>query len=271
MRETVTREGHQIFIDALTRFAERAGDPRMSRDQPTSSAAPLGLRFGGATAWAARRWRRRWPPPGCRRRRAPTAAEVDVVVVAEALKPEDRAMLERRSDACGAEQGGPGRFRRGRADGRAPTAGPPGSSALTGVPTVPMVGLLAVAALDDDLVAALRMLVRRARRPDVHRRIRWRPGTACRTSVRNGCWTRSTCSASPTASSRCSRAPRPPRCLRCCARLSGSTACWHGWPRSARRRGTGGCARRWPIACDGGDRRRQAWPSSWPTTTPCSP
>ena len=39
-----------------------------------------------------------------------------------------------------------------------PTAAPPKYQALTGAPTVPMVGLLAVATLDDELIAALRVL-----------------------------------------------------------------------------------------------------------------
>jgi hypothetical protein len=85
------------------------------------------------------------------------AADVDVVVVAEALKPEDRAMLGSgssllvltKADLAGFGAGGPIAV----ADRRAAVI-----QAQTGVPTVAMVGLLAVAVLDDDLVAALRTL-----------------------------------------------------------------------------------------------------------------
>ncbi len=84
-------------------------------------------------------------------------ADVDVVVVAEALKPEDRAMLEagpalvvlNKADLAGFGAGGPIAV----ADRRAAEY-----RALTGVPTVPMVGLLAAATLDDELIAALRVL-----------------------------------------------------------------------------------------------------------------
>jgi hypothetical protein len=85
-------------------------------------------------------------------------ADVDVVVVAEAPKPEDRAMMAadkpvlcvlNKADLVGLGTAGPvavahrlaARCRR-----------------LTGVPTIPLVGLLATAALDDELVGALRLL-----------------------------------------------------------------------------------------------------------------
>ncbi|OBB09441.1 hypothetical protein A5662_08615 [Mycobacteriaceae bacterium 1482268.1] len=85
------------------------------------------------------------------------AADVDVVVVAEALKPEDRAMIEARptllvlnkADLAGFGAGGPLAV----ADRRAAEL-----QALTGAPTVSMVGLLACASLDDELVEALRAL-----------------------------------------------------------------------------------------------------------------
>ncbi|MCT7658899.1 hypothetical protein [Mycobacterium deserti] len=87
------------------------------------------------------------------------AADIDVVVIAEALKPEDRALIGKdrptvlmlnKADLTGFGRGGPlASAHRLAAECRA----------LTGVPTVPMVGLLAVAELDDELVAALRTLV----------------------------------------------------------------------------------------------------------------
>jgi hypothetical protein len=87
------------------------------------------------------------------------AADLDVVVLAEALKPEDHALVGpdrptvlvlNKADLTGFGGGGPlAAAHRLAAQYRA----------LTGVPTVPMVGLLAVAELDQELVAALRTLV----------------------------------------------------------------------------------------------------------------
>jgi hypothetical protein len=87
-------------------------------------------------------------------------ADVRVVVIAETLKPEDLAMLGafdgpiltvlNKADLGGLTNGGPlALAHRRAADFRA----------LTGVPTVPMVALLAIAELDDELIGALRTLV----------------------------------------------------------------------------------------------------------------
>jgi hypothetical protein len=88
------------------------------------------------------------------------AADVQVVVIAETLKPEDRAMLRvdpptlmvlNKADLTGFVAGGPlALAHRRAADYRA----------LTGVPTVPMVALLATADLDGELISALHTLVR---------------------------------------------------------------------------------------------------------------
>jgi hypothetical protein len=88
------------------------------------------------------------------------AADVQVVVIAETLKPEDRAMLRadpptlmvlNKADLTGFVGGGPlALAHRRAADYRA----------LTGVPTVPMVALLATADLDGELISALHTLVR---------------------------------------------------------------------------------------------------------------
>ena len=87
------------------------------------------------------------------------AADVQVVVIAEAVKPEDRALLAddkpsvavlNKADLTGLGGGGPlARAHRRAADCRA----------LTGVPTVPMIALLGIAELDDELMWALRVLV----------------------------------------------------------------------------------------------------------------
>jgi hypothetical protein len=87
-------------------------------------------------------------------------ADVHVVVIAETLKDEDRAMLAafdgptltvlNKADLNGFGAGGPlALAHRRAADCRT----------LTGVPTVPMVALLATAELDDELIDALRTLV----------------------------------------------------------------------------------------------------------------
>jgi hypothetical protein len=88
-----------------------------------------------------------------------TAADLRVVVIAEALKPEDRAMLRadrptvtvlNKADLTGFGAGGPLTLAHRRAAAY---------RALTGVPTVPMVALLAAAELDGELLAALHALV----------------------------------------------------------------------------------------------------------------
>jgi hypothetical protein len=86
-------------------------------------------------------------------------ADIDVVVLAEAVKPEDRALVTatrpavfvlNKADLTGSGPGGPlALAHRRAADCRA----------LTGIATVPMVGLLATARLDDELVSALAALV----------------------------------------------------------------------------------------------------------------
>lgn len=74
-------------------------------------------------------------------------AEVTVLVVAEAVKPEDTALLVDDTPTLAvlnkADLGG---------------VDAAGARAVTGVPTVPMIGLLATAELDDELLAALRLL-----------------------------------------------------------------------------------------------------------------
>lgn len=88
------------------------------------------------------------------------AADLRVVVIAEALKPEDQAMLHadrptvavlNKADLTGFGAGGPLTLAHRRAAEY---------RALTGVPTVPMVALLATADLDGELISALHTLVR---------------------------------------------------------------------------------------------------------------
>jgi hypothetical protein len=150
--------GHQIFVDALTRFAEQSHDPRLlpiirriaaplriavlGRDGVGRGAVAAGLAASGVMVTA-----------------DTMAADIQVVVIAEAVKPEDRAVLAdhkpsvtvlNKADLTGLGGGGPlARAHRRAADCRA----------LTGVPTVPMIALLAIAELDDELMWALRVLV----------------------------------------------------------------------------------------------------------------
>jgi hypothetical protein len=154
-----TTEGHQIFVDALTRFAEQSRNPRLTpiiqRIGAPLRVAVLGRDgVGRGTVGAALR------RAGVTQASDATACDVHVLVIAEALKPEDRAALAgadrpavtvlNKADLTGLGDGGPlTRAHRRAADCRA----------LTGVPTVPMVALLAVADLDDELMSALRVLV----------------------------------------------------------------------------------------------------------------
>src|SRR5690606_5545549 len=89
-----------------------------------------------------------------------SSADVDVVVIAEALKPEDTTLIGasqrptvvvlNKADLAGFGAGGPLPIAQRRAARY---------RALTGVPTVPMVGLLAAVSLDDEMVGALAALV----------------------------------------------------------------------------------------------------------------
>lgn len=151
-------EGRQIFVDALKRFADCSLDPRLSPivarvDSPLRVAVWGRNGVGRATVAAA------LAASGV----AVTAdaADVHVVVIAEALKPEDHARLAtlagrpvvtvlNKADLTGLGDGGPlPRAHRLAA----------GYRALTGVPTVPMVALLATAEVDGELMWALRVLV----------------------------------------------------------------------------------------------------------------
>jgi hypothetical protein len=151
-------EGRQIFVDALTRFAEQSHDPRLTsivdRIAAPLSVAVVGREGVGRTTVAAA-----LASSGVAVTTDAAAADVRVVVIAETFKPEDRALLAagvpvvtvlNKADLTGLGRGGPlPRAYRRVADFRA----------LTGVPTVPMVALLATAEVDGQLMSALRVLV----------------------------------------------------------------------------------------------------------------
>jgi hypothetical protein len=154
-----TTEGRQIFVAALTRFAEQSRNPRLARIirriAVPSRVAVLGRAgVGRGTVGAALTRAGVMVTPDA------TVADVHVLVIAEAIKPEDLAALAaadrpivtvlNKADLTGLGGGGPlARAHRRAADCRA----------LTGVPTVPMIALLAAAELDGELMSALRVLV----------------------------------------------------------------------------------------------------------------
>jgi hypothetical protein len=152
-------EGHQIFVDALTRFAEKSHDSRLT---PIigSIATPLRIAVLGRDGVGRGTVEAALAASGVTVTPDAWVADVHVLVIAEALKPEDLAQLAaadrpivtvlNKADLTGLGDGGPLiRAHRRAADFRA----------LTGVPTVPMVALLASAGLDEELMTALRVLV----------------------------------------------------------------------------------------------------------------
>ncbi|OSC41985.1 hypothetical protein [Mycobacterium decipiens] len=161
-------QGHQIFVDELARFAARSADQRVAAIAERA-AEPLRVAVGGrggvgrSTVARALQGTGSWsgialPPPAC-------AADPDVVVyvTVEVVKPEDCAAIAaaRRPVVAvlnKADLAGP-------LSGRGPIATAQTRcgqfSKRVGVPMEPMIGLLAVAALDDlddTLWAALRVL-----------------------------------------------------------------------------------------------------------------
>jgi len=152
-------EGHQIFADALTRFAATSDDPRLT-PIITRVSAPLRVAVLGRDGVGRGTVAAALTAAEVTVTSDPAGADVHVLVIAEALKPEERARARaadrpimtvlNKADLTGLGGGGPlARAHRRAADVRA----------QTGVPTIPMVALLATAELDDELMAALRVLV----------------------------------------------------------------------------------------------------------------
>lgn len=156
MRDEATREGHHIFTGELRRLAHRSADARISV-LVGELAGPLRVTVGGRDGVG----RSTVAAALSREGLTVTAgadADIAVVVVAEAVKPEDLALLAaprpalvvlNKADLAGFGAGGPIAV----ADRRAAEL-----QLRTGAPVVPMVGLLAVASLDTELVDALRVL-----------------------------------------------------------------------------------------------------------------
>lgn len=152
-----TGEGHQIFVDTLLQICEDRRDPRLTAIArrlcaPTRVAVRGREGVGRATVAAA------LTAAGVVV--SSDGADVGVLVITEALKPEDRALLE--------EPGGPAVVVMNKADlAGFGAAGPMAHAyhraarcrALTGLPTVPMVALLADVNLTGELLDALATLL----------------------------------------------------------------------------------------------------------------
>ncbi|MGX9789152.1 hypothetical protein [Mycobacterium sp. MMS18-G62] len=143
----------------MTRFAEQSRNPRLT-SIVRRIAAPVRVAVRGREGVGSKTVSAALTAAGVAVTRDAGAADVQVVVIAETLKPEDRAMLAafdgptltvlNKADLSGFTDGGPLVLAHRRAaDFRA----------LTGVPTVPMVALLATAELDHELIDALGTLV----------------------------------------------------------------------------------------------------------------
>lgn len=165
-RADMSRQGYRIFVDELARFATEAADLPLAAIT-RRVAAPLRVAVRGRRGAGRRTVARALAGAGIEVTRQPEAADLDVYVIAEVVKPEDRdAIREARRPVLAVLN---------KADLTGPITGDAAGeplaaartrcarySALTGAPTEPMVGILAVAALDGlpdtDLWAALRVL-----------------------------------------------------------------------------------------------------------------
>jgi hypothetical protein len=151
--------GRLIFVDVLTQFAEQSRNPRLTpiirRAGAPVRVAVHGRRGVGRTTVSAA-----LTGSGVAVTTDAASADVAVHVIAEILKPEDRLAISRsdrptvivlnKADLTAFGADGP----LASAQGHAKTI-----NASMNMPTVPMVGLLAVAELDDASMAALRTLV----------------------------------------------------------------------------------------------------------------
>jgi hypothetical protein len=139
---------HQIFVDELARTAADAADARWAAIAQRLG-APLRVAVSGRRGVGRRTVARALTAAGIAV--TPEAADLRVYVIAEVVKPEDRAAVAAAREPVLAVLN------------KADVAG--GPVAALGVPVEPMVGLLAVAVLDDllddTLWAALRMLAAR--------------------------------------------------------------------------------------------------------------
>ncbi len=171
-------QGRQIFVDELERFATEVADSRCAAIAERL-AAPLRVavcgRRGVGRSTVAHALARAGDLCGTITVTTPPEADVDVYVVAEVVKPEDRVAIKaadrpvvavlNQADLIATTQ--PGRHRHGPTSAARTRCAR--LTAHTGLAIQPVVGLLAVAALDDllddTLWAALQVLATHA---DVH-------------------------------------------------------------------------------------------------------
>ena len=162
----MTGQGHHTFVAELARFAAGHADPRVT-GIAERAAAPLRVHVRGrpkvGCATVARALAGAGTPSGISVTSASAGADVVVYVIAEVVKPEDADAIPaagrpvvavlNKADLAGSLSG-----RTGEAPTVAARARCSELSALVGLPIEPMIGLLAVAALDDlggELWAAL--------------------------------------------------------------------------------------------------------------------
>jgi hypothetical protein len=144
-------QGHQIFVDELARFAARSADERLTA-VVERVAAPLRVAVRGRRGVGRDTVARALDRPDSGIVVAGHDADIDVYVITEVVKPEDAAAVAAarrpmlvvlsKADLVGPLSGGDGPVAAAKA--RCATL-----SALLGVPMEPMIGLLAVTALDD--------------------------------------------------------------------------------------------------------------------------
>lgn len=148
-----------IFADELSRFAAESGDERISA-LALRVAAPLRVAVHGRAGVGVATVADALRSAGVTVRDAGSPdADVDVFVIAEVIKPEDRAAVAaaggpavvvlNKADLGGFGRGGPIALAEARADR---------FRRMTGVCTVPMIAHLAVAAVDAEVLAALAVL-----------------------------------------------------------------------------------------------------------------
>nr|WP_239591523.1 hypothetical protein [Mycolicibacterium tusciae] len=145
----------------MTRFAEQSRNPRL-RPIIRRAGAPVRVAVRGRNGVGRTTVAAALADAGVAVTADGAAADITVLVIAETLKPEDRLTVSRsqqptvvilnKADLAGFGIGGPLAAAQRQAEALS-------SISSLGTPTVPMAGLLAVAELDDELMAALRVLV----------------------------------------------------------------------------------------------------------------
>ena len=148
-----------IFFDVLADFAEHARSPGVAA-VVRRFGAPLGVAVRGRPGVGRGAVAAALAGSGVTMATDAACADMHVLVIAEALKPEERALLRaaaeatmvvlNKADLTGACPGGP----LAAAERRAAEV-----AATVGVPVVPMIAHLATVVLDDEEIAALRVLV----------------------------------------------------------------------------------------------------------------